>query len=106
MARDIPHRHLLRDEVLLKLASDLVLNASSLGDIDGLSERTRTRYEQALLTCIGSAQTETPTNTEAPVNLQPYAGEMKRWKEIVQQWPMRITGLQSYSPTVGRSRNS
>ena len=82
MTRDIPRRHLLRDEVLLKLASDPVLDASSLGDIDGLSERTRTRYEQALLTCIGSARTETPANTDAPINLQPYAGQMKRWKEI------------------------
>jgi ribonuclease D len=82
MARDIPRRHLLRDEVLLKLASDLVIDASSLGDIDGLSERTRIRYGQALLTCIGSARTETPTNTDALVNLQPYAGQMKRWKEI------------------------
>ena len=47
-----------------------------------MSERTRIRYGQALLTCIGSARTETPTNTDAPVNLQPYAGQMKRWKEI------------------------
>jgi len=82
MARDIPRRWLLRDEVLLKLASDPVLDASSLGDIDGLSERTRTRYGQALLTCIRSARTETPTNTDAPVNLQPSADQMKRWKEI------------------------
>jgi len=85
MARDIPRRHLLRDEVLLKLASDLAMDASSLADIDGLSERTRTRYGQALLTCIGSARTETPTNTDDPVNLQPYTGQMKRWKEIVRR---------------------
>ena len=82
MARDIPRRHLLRDEVLLRLASAPVLAASSLRDIEGLSERTRTRYEQALLTCIGSARTETPADTDALVNLQPYAGQMKRWKEI------------------------
>ena len=85
MARDIPRRHLLRDEVLLQLASDLVMGASSLADIGGLSERTRTRYGQALLTCIGSARTETPTNTDDPVNLQPYTGQMKRWKEIVRK---------------------
>ena len=85
MARDIPRRHLLRDEVLLKLASDLVIDASSLADIDELSERTMTRYGQALLTCIESARTETPTNTDDPVNLQPYTGRMKRWKEIVRR---------------------
>ncbi len=82
MARDIPRRHLLRDEVLLRLASAPVLAAASLGDIEGLSERTRTRYGQALLTCIGSARTETPADTDALVNLQPYIGQMKRWKEI------------------------
>ena len=82
MARDIPRRHLLRDEVLLKLASDPVLNASTLSDIDGLSERTRTRYGQALLTCIGSARTETPTYTDNPINLRAYASQIKHWKGI------------------------
>ena len=82
MVRNIPRRHLLRDEVLLKLASDLVLDASALSNIDGLSERTRTRYGQALLTCIGSARTETSAHTDDPINLRSYAGQMKRWKGI------------------------
>jgi ribonuclease D len=82
MIRNIPRRHLLRDDVLLKLASDLVLDASALSNIDGLSERTRTRYGQALLTCIGSARTETPAHTDDPINLRSYAGQMKRWKGI------------------------
>ena len=83
MARNIPRRHLLRDEVLLKLSSDLVLDASILGDIDGLPERTRARYGQALLTCIGSARTQTPTHSDNPINLRSYAGQIKRWKGIV-----------------------
>jgi len=82
MVRNIPRRHLLRDEVLLKLASDLVLDASALSNIDGLSERTRTRYGQALLTCIGSARTETSAHTDDPINLRSYSGQMKRWKGI------------------------
>ena len=82
MVRNIPRRHLLRDEVLLKLASGLVLDASALSNIDGLSERTRTRYGQALLTCIGSARTETSAHTDDPINLRSYAGQMKRWKGI------------------------
>ena len=83
MARDIPRRHLLRDEVLLRLASDPVIDASSLGGVEGLSERTKTRYGQALLTCIDSARTETSPDTDALVNLKPYVALMKRWKEIV-----------------------
>jgi ribonuclease D len=81
-ARDIPRRHLLRDEVLRRLASEPVINESSLGNIEGLSERVRTRYGQALLTCIDSAQTETLADTDARVNLQPDADQMKRWREI------------------------
>ena len=81
-ARDIPRRHLLRDEVLLRLASDPVRDESSLGEIEGLSERARTRYGQALLTCIDSARAETLADTDARVNLQPDADQMKRWKEI------------------------
>ena len=85
MACDVPRRHLLRDEILLRLASDPVLAASSLENIQGLSERTRTRYGQALMTCIGAARTETPADTDALVNLQPYAGQMKRLKKIAQK---------------------
>ena len=85
MIRNIPRRHLLRDDVLLKLASDLVLDASALSNIDGLSERTRTRYGQALLTCIGSARTETPTQTDKPINLRSYADQIKRWKGIARR---------------------
>ena len=85
MVRNIPRRHLLRDEVLLKLASDLVLDASALSNIDGLSERTRTRYGQALLTCIGSARTETPTQTDKPINLRSYADQIKHWKGIARR---------------------
>ena len=85
MVRNIPRRHLLRDEVLLKLASGLVLDASALSNIDGLSERTRTRYGQALLTCIGSARTETPTHTDKPINLRSYADQIKHWKGIARR---------------------
>jgi ribonuclease D len=81
-ARDIPRRHLLRDEVLLRLASDSVVDESSLEGIEGLSERARTRYGQALLTCIDSARRETLADTDVPVNLQPDASQMKRWREI------------------------
>ena len=83
MVRDIPRRHLLRDEVLLRLASDPIIDPPSLDGIEGLSERTKTRYGQALLTCIESARTGTPPGTDAVVNLKPYVGLMKRWKESV-----------------------
>ena len=83
MVRDIPRRHLLRDELLLRLASVTAIDGLSLDGIEGLSERAKTRYGQALLTCIESARTGTPPATDAVVSLKPYVGLMKRWKAIV-----------------------
>lgn len=85
MARDIPRRHLLGDEILLRLASDPELDASSLKNIRGLSERTRTRYGQALMTCISEARTKTAPDIDMLVNLQPYKDQIKRLKEITQK---------------------
>ena len=82
MARDIPRRHLLTDEVLITLASQPSLDAASLEDIQGLSQRAGARYGQALMACIAEARTNGPADTDASVNLRPYAGTMKRLKEI------------------------
>ena len=85
MARDILRRHLLGDEILLRLASDPELDASSLKNIRGLSERRRTRYGQALMTCISAARTKTAPDMDMLVNLQPYKDQIKRLKEITQK---------------------
>ena len=60
MARDMPRRHLLTDEVLVALASTLDLDAPSLDDVEGLSPRARARYGEALLTCIDVARADGP----------------------------------------------
>jgi len=83
MARDMPRRHLLPDEVLLALASEPGLDTSSLEHVEGLSERARARYGQAILACIEVAQTEGPTALDAPISLRPHAGILTRLKEIV-----------------------
>ena len=82
MARDIPRRHLLTDEVLITLASEPTLDRASLENIQGLSQRAGARYGQAIMTCIDTARSKGPADTDAPVNLRPYAGTMKRLKEI------------------------
>ena len=81
--RDIPRRHLLTDEVLLKLASEPALDAASLENIEGLSQRARTRYGQVILRCIDTARAQGPTDADVAVNLRPYAGLMTRLKEVV-----------------------
>lgn len=85
MARDVPRRHLLTDEVLLALASAPGLDTASLENIEGLSERAAARYGQAILTCIDVARTQVPTSIDAPFNLRPYAATLTRLKEIVQK---------------------
>ena len=85
MTRDIPRRHLLTDEVLIALASDPTLAAASLESIQGLSPRARARYGQAIMMCVDAARSQEPTETDAPVNLRPYASTMTRLKEIVRQ---------------------
>ena len=83
MARDIPRRHLLTDEVLLKLAAEPALDAASLANIEGLSRPARTRYGQVLLRCIDAARTQGPDGADRPVSLRPYAGLLTRLKEVV-----------------------
>ena len=82
-ARDIPRRHLLPDEVLLALASEPGLDTASLEGIEGLSERARARYGQAILACVEAARTEGPTAVDAPISLRPHADILTRLKEIV-----------------------
>ncbi|MBM62580.1 MAG: ribonuclease D [Acidobacteria bacterium] len=82
MARNIPRRHLLRDEVLLKLASHSTSDTSSLRKIIGLSEKVRTRYGETLAACVTSARANLPTDSDNHLSLRPYANQLKRWKEI------------------------
>ena len=83
MARDIPRRHLLTDEVLLRLASEPALDAASLENVEALSRRARTRYGQVILRCIDAARTQGPDDADRPVSLRPYAGLLTSLKEIV-----------------------
>ena len=84
MARDIPRRHLLVDEVLVTLASQPALDAESLEKIEGLSTRARARYGKAILNCIDAARARGPAAIDTPVNLRPHAGTLSRLKAVVQ----------------------
>ena len=81
-ARDMPRRRLLTDEVLIALVSDPALDAASLENIRGLSQRAGARYGQAILACIDVARAEGPSDIDVSVNLRPYADTMTRLKEI------------------------
>ena len=84
-ARDIPRRHLLRDEVLIALATEPAPDLASVGTIQGLSEHAVARYGQAITACIETARRQGPADPDASVDLRPYAGTLDRLREIVRR---------------------
>ena len=85
MVRDIPRRHLLTDEVLLKLATARAPDAASLGNIQGVSPQAGARYGQAIMACIDTARRRGPADTDASVDLRSYADTLKRLKRITRR---------------------
>ncbi len=85
MARDIPRRHLLKDEVLIALAMEPAPDAASLGHIQGLSERAVARYGEAITACIETARRQGPADPDSPIDLRPYAGTLERLNRIARR---------------------
>ena len=85
MARDIPRRHLLRDEVLIALAKAPASDAAALRHIQGLSERAAARYGEAITACIETARRQGPTDSDSHVDLRPHAGTLERLGRIARR---------------------
>lgn len=83
-ARDIPRRHLLGDDVLVKLARVQVPTAQSLRSVASLSPRARTRYGDLIADGIDAARRRGPSALDTPTNLRPHAATLKRLKAAVQ----------------------
>ena len=84
MARDIPRRHLLTDEVLIALAAPS-LDPAALEKIPGLSPSALVRYGHAIMMCVEAARSQGPNPTDTSINLRPHAATMKRFREIVRR---------------------
>ena len=85
MARDVPRRHLLTDEVLIALAKESAPDAVSLGHIQGLSESAAARYGEAIAACIETARREGPAGLDALMILRSDAGILDRLKKVVRR---------------------
>lgn len=81
--RDLPRRHVLADDLLIKLALEQPHSEAALKNIQGLSERAVSRYAAALLGCIEEANQGGPSKADTSIDLRPHAGTMKRLKRIV-----------------------
>ena len=85
MARDIPRRHLLSDEVMMALAKASPADATALRRVRGLSERAAARYEQSLLATIETARGQGPVALDALLNLRLHAGTLDRFRQVVRR---------------------
>lgn len=83
MARDIPRRHVVPDDVLVALALPPDLDASLLEGIDGLSERARTRYGKVMVERADRARARGPEAVDVCINLRPHADLLSDLKDIV-----------------------
>ena len=83
MARDIPRRHLVSDEVLLALASEPVPDVESLKNVRVVSHHLQARYGEEIEACINTARAGGPDGADTPVNLRPHADTLTRLKELV-----------------------
>ena len=100
MARDLPRRHLLTDEVLLTLATIPAPDAGSLGKIRGVSQRAGVQYGHVVMACIDTARSQGPGDTDAPAALRPHADTLKRLKRIVR----RVADASKLPPELVASR--
>ena len=82
-ARDIPRRHLLGDDVLVKLARVPSPSAAALRGKATLSPRVRTHYGDVIASCIDAARTAGPTALDTSTNLRAHAATLKRLKAAV-----------------------
>jgi ribonuclease D len=82
-ARNIPRRHLLGDDVLIKLAKVASPATDALRKVASLSPRVRARYGDAIAASIDSARRAGPTALDTPTNLRAHAATLKRLKAAV-----------------------
>ncbi|HSS65914.1 MAG TPA: ribonuclease D [Gammaproteobacteria bacterium] len=83
MSRDRPRRHVLADSVLVTIAESRPRSVKVLRAVDGISERAVSRYAQAILSRVDSADGNIVSEADARVDLRPHAGTLKRLKRTV-----------------------
>jgi ribonuclease D len=83
-ARDMPRRHLIGDDVLVRLARVQTPALESLRGVTSLSPRARTRYGEVIAACIDTARAAGPDPMDTPTNLRPHAATLRRLKAAVQ----------------------
>lgn len=90
MARDMPRRHLLSDQMLIALANARAPIGGRLNTASGISARFRRRYESTVAERIHAALADGPVGADCPINLRPYADTLKRMRDATRQTAERL----------------
>ena len=90
MRRDMPRRHLLRDEALLALAGAPAPTGGRLRTAGGISERFRRRYGTAVARRIHAALADGPNGLDYRTDLRPHADTLARMRAIARRTAQRL----------------
>lgn len=90
MRRDMPRRHLLRDEALIGLADAPAPTDGHLRPTGGVSDRFRRRYGSIVAKRIQAALADGPSRADYSIDLRPYTENLARMRDIVRQTAKRI----------------
>ena len=90
MRRDIPRRHLLRDEALVGLAGARTPTDDRLRAANGISDRFRRRYGSVVAGRIRAALTDGPDHLDHRTDLRPYVDTLDRMRDIVRGTAQRL----------------
>ena len=90
MRRDMPRRHLLRDEALIGLAGASVPADGRLRPASGVSDRFRRRYGSVVARRIHAALAEGPDHLDYRTDMRPHTDTLARMREIVRRTAERL----------------
>lgn len=90
MRRDMPRRHLLRDEALIRLANAPAPTDGRLRPSGEISDRFRRRYGSVVARRIHDALADGPGRPDHRIDLCPYTDILARMRDIVRQTADRL----------------
>ena len=90
MRRDMPRRHLLRDQSLIELAGAPVPTGEQIRPTRGISDRFRRRYGSTVARHIRAALADGPDRLDQRTDLRPYFDTLARMRDIVRQAAQRL----------------
>ena len=90
MRRDMPRRHLLRDQALIGLANAPAPTGERLRPAGGISQRFRRRYGPVVARRIRAALADGPDSLDYRTNYRPYADTLARMRDVVRQTAERL----------------